>query len=428
MTNPFDPRAGGPDVSQFWPPLLPDGRPPQPWEWAQAIATHAGDPAMAAMAGPDDPSAGPSSDDPMHVQLAYAVRDLGGGMTPDAPPDQNQSSPEMPGAAAPPGPSGAPWAGAIATPAAAQAPAPPNTGSGQATPASNVLTGFLPRQELSSGPDALAASMATDHPDKTPPGFVVDPKTGAVSRWDTVPTGNPMNPYAPTLRPATPDEKQSYLEQVTGAKANYPFGVESPEEQQDRLALPPQAPAPGADNAASTRLPDPTPGEKAVLDRISTGEGADYDTVYAYGHYGEPDAPVTSMTVGQAMKFQAQMIGAQKREFARRGVDTKPSSPIGRYQITQTTLQDFLNRGLITKDTVLTPEVQDRLARQRLMDAGLGKYLNKQMSETTFHKRLAGIWTSIETDGRPLRSAGGSAGTSWAQIKTLLGQIQSPGP
>src|SRR5215831_13596449 len=77
MANPFDPRFGDPALSQLWPPLLPEDRPPEPWEFARAMAQQSGDPAMAAMAGPDDPNWLPTSDDPMHVRLAYAVRDHG---------------------------------------------------------------------------------------------------------------------------------------------------------------------------------------------------------------------------------------------------------------------------------------------------------------------------------------------------------------
>ena len=107
-------------------------------------------------------------------------------------------------------------------------------------------------RELSAGPDSLVAAMSGPNPNSNPFGFFVDPKTGSVFRPRMGVGGDPLHPNAPMLEPVGPQEKQAYLEWLTGARANYPLGATSPQEQTARYQLQRGA-LPGASGHRSQR-------------------------------------------------------------------------------------------------------------------------------------------------------------------------------
>jgi hypothetical protein len=155
---------------------------------------------------------------------------------------------------------GAVPASSVAEPAAAQV-ATNGPSSQPASPALDPADQLL-RPELSGGPDPLVAALAGQSPNDNPFGLIVDPTTGSVSHLRFDVGGDPLNPNGPTLEPATPQEKQSYLEWLTGARANYPLGAISPEEQNLRqMQSAPAAQGRIAGGSAGRRpQPHPSPG------------------------------------------------------------------------------------------------------------------------------------------------------------------------
>ena len=261
------------------------------------------------------------------------------------------------------------------------------------------------------------AALAGDRPNTNPFGFVVDPKTGAVSRWRVRMGADALHPGQTDLVPVSPQEKQSYLEWLTGARANYPLGQMSPEEQNFRQMQ--QAGLVSNGNPLN-KLPAVSKQDKALLDRIALGEGAGYNTIYGYGAYGTPRIPLEYMTIGQISDFQDQMKAAERRAGFPQGALT---TAVGKYQILQQTLKDYLGKGWITRDMVFTPELQDRLGRRRLMDADLDKYRRGEVTENDLHDRIAGAWTSVEPRVRSANSQRRESRTKWSQIMAILSSV-----
>ena len=264
MTDPTAPRSTGYDANTLvWPEFVDPG-PADPRLYAWAIDNLGRDradwtpaPDLNAPLVPDY-----GDDAPDHVLMARAIDRLPrpafsapSDDGPDTPTTaQNPSSPSVPEAvpAAPPGGIGALSAEDAATLAAATVPTTlstghsvPNTGQPALAPPRDG-SGLPLRPELSGGPDSLVAAMAGPNPNDNPFGYLVDPKTGSVSRMRMGAGGGALQPSAPMLEPVGPQEKQTYLEWLTGARANYPLGVISPQEQQLRLGLHAAAPSPGA--------------------------------------------------------------------------------------------------------------------------------------------------------------------------------------
>lgn len=299
MASPFDPRQGGADLRSLWPPLALDDSPLQPWEWARAVENLGrGTPGDTAQPSPSDiipprvwadavdragqaPAIGPQGGiGPAPPPASSSAPGDGG--PPAAPmramaaayaPDQ-EDAPTRDGSQIgagemfPPSPGvGAIPASDAAVPAAARvrvSRAPPDDPDRPPTPAPHPAGQFL-RPDLLAGPDPLVAAMAGGPPNKNPFGFVVDPRSGSVSRWRFVPTSDLSNRSRSVLEPVSPAEKQQFLEWMTGARANYPLGAISPEEQTARMqlqqgALPgakgPPISATVAGNTVTYQLPD----------------------------------------------------------------------------------------------------------------------------------------------------------------------------
>ena len=281
---------GDPDPASLWPSLSGLLGPASPQLWAWALGQYGqqrGDQPQAAGA-PGQDAATPAwmSQTPPHLVWADAVQNAGrtppGGAQSGTGQAQATSGP-LASAPGPDGSAGAPtsamaaadapvqddapaWnpspadagptlpagavdgaapASSVAVPAAARVPVDPASADSQARQTASALNPsdqFL-RPELSAGADSLVAALAGDHPNDNPFGFVVDPNTGSVSRWRL--GGDPQHPGQATLQPVGAQDKQTYLEWLTGARANYPLGQVSPEELTKRFQLQ-QGALPGA--------------------------------------------------------------------------------------------------------------------------------------------------------------------------------------
>jgi hypothetical protein len=358
---------------------------------------------MAALATPDDPTASAASADPMHLQLAYALRDLGkessqsgpgdGGGLPAVLPGAMQDSPagygEDVAPAPPPGASGVLPASAAAVPTAAVVAGanPPGVRPFSAS----AMAAQMARPPNPSAPDPLAFASQRTAADQTPPGFFVDPYSGAVSRPRNVPTNDPLHPWQVSLDPVTDQQKQDYLERTTGARAEYPLGAESPQEQDQRLFLNTGL-APGVKDWA--KLPAPDKGEKQLLDLVAEKElltdtgskrfASAYDIPYGYGTFEMPQKPLTQMTLGE-------LDGYETKLHQKSGGPTA----VGKYHFTQDTLR-YLKNALRLDDTdKFTPELQDRLGLDLLKAEGVDDYRAKRISPSQFQNNLANRWATI---------------------------------
>ncbi len=171
-------------------------------------------------AGPPDQTAWASNSTPAPASTAIA--------SPDAPDDDAFSpSADLPDTVqTPPQGGGALSAESAAVPASAAVPTNGSSSTAAMQPQDSMWTptGQFLRPELSGGPDSLVAALAGDHPGANPFGFVVDPKSGAVSYWRARMGADALGSGQMDLVPVSPQQKQTYLEWLTGARANYPLG------------------------------------------------------------------------------------------------------------------------------------------------------------------------------------------------------------
>ncbi len=249
MTDPTDPRqpAYDPD-SLVWPEMVDNG-PTDPRLYAWVLENHGRDRAdwtpAPDLSAPPFPEYG--YDAPDHVLMARAIARLPRSQPPGSAESSTDAAPMATGAseavsALQPASIGALSAEEAASPAAALVPTDRSGGQAAkapalASPTSQGGYGLPLRSELSSGPDPLVAAMSGPHPNDNPFGFFVDPKTGSVSRLRLGVGGSPLNPNGPALEPVGPQEKQSYLEWLSGARANYSLGAISPQEHAARNQL-----------------------------------------------------------------------------------------------------------------------------------------------------------------------------------------------
>lgn len=264
MTFSNDPRQVAQSLAGLWPSLVDD--PPSPQDYALAMERQAG--GLASPSPAPEPNAGFGGEPPTHLLAAqvlgaHIAAQANGSSGPIAwsPPDgSGASAPTLRDDGAAPGQnlgldalpdfprpqSGALTASAAAAPAAARITTEetqPTAGPFPSSGSSPALAGGIYRPEFPNGRDPLPSLLERSDPGHTPPGFFVDPKTGAVSRPKFIPSGDPLNPTKVVLAPATSQDMQDYFERRTGARANYQPGLMSPEEQFKRAQLEPGAPS-----------------------------------------------------------------------------------------------------------------------------------------------------------------------------------------
>jgi muramidase (phage lysozyme) len=282
-------------------------------------------------------------------------------------------------------------ASSVAAPAAAQIPASPIPGAQFRSSASDIDPAGQ-SQRLSSGPDPLVWTIYHAKPQMIPRGYVVDPGTGAVSRWNLTPRGDPLRPAVPELKPLDPADKQRFLERITGASESG-FGAVSPQERFQRSTLE-QGLTPGVPDWAKLRAPDAQ--ERGLLDFIAGKEGADDATArrnnFASGYDVTYDnvptpKPLTQTSLGDVARLQQDLYR------------NSGATAVGRYQFTKGTLDRLKASSRLSDSDLFTPELQDRLGRQLLKEKGLEDYRDGKISPEQFQNNLAGTWASIPVYG-----------------------------
>ena len=160
-----------------------------------------------------------------------------------------------------------------------------------------------------------------------------------------------------------------------------------------RAAAPTTAPVQAA--PAIPKLPSKRDAARAfgagiLLDRIAAGEGTGgpdgYDTTFGYRKYDPPGGrkPLAEMTLDELEAYQQGMVSRGAR-----------SSAAGRYQIMPETARELRGRMGLSGEERFTPELQDRMARERLKMAGYDAYLRGEISAAQLQERLSGAWTSV---------------------------------
>ena len=175
-----------------------------------------------------------------------------------------------------------------------------------------------------------------------------------------------------------------------------------------------------------------TSGLNGLLETIARGEGTSdiqsqqrgfasgYDVVYGYGQYVKPEKPISEMTVGEVKQFQKRQIRATTGKIP--GTN-KGTGAVGKYQITQTTLQGLQNELRFSDQQKFSPKFQELLALKLLERRGLKKYLSGKMSMRDFQNNLAREWASIGTYETGKSAYGQATGTSSSDIQKILSTL-----
>lgn len=146
------------------------------------------------------------------------------------------------------------------------------------------------------------------------------------------------------------------------------------------------------------------------------GEGTigGYDTVLGDGRYGQPPAPLTQMSIGQAIEFGKNVL-IPNSKAAGVGRDSRGllgSSAMGAYQITQSTLQEFAPQvlGPDWQNQQFTPEVQDAIAEAIFNSTGRDP------------AKLQARWASLNP-----QEAAEVARMPWEQARRVIAEGESGG-
>jgi len=124
--------------------------------------------------------------------------------------------------------------------------------------------------------------------------------------------------------------------------------------------------------------------ERALLDFIGQFEskGGDYNILYG-GYDGETDKPLTEMTIAEVLKLQENM-------------KSSGSSAVGAHQIINKTLKEEIKKQGVTKDSLFTPELQDKIILGRLKTMrGFDKFLEGKDDTDIFMKNLSKEFASF---------------------------------
>jgi hypothetical protein len=127
----------------------------------------------------------------------------------------------------------------------------------------------------------------------------------------------------------------------------------------------------------------------------------------------------SNMRISELQRRQSLPIENPERIFA-----------AGRYQIIPSTLNETLRRTGITPDQFFSPDVQDRLAIQLLIGAGLNRYRSNAISAETFGNNIARIWAGLPVVTGPRAGFsfyGGAnrAGVSVASVTNAIASIRN---
>jgi len=156
-----------------------------------------------------------------------------------------------------------------------------------------------------------------------------------------------------------------------------------------------------------------------LLDRISEAEGitpdklkqqgkniSPYDAVYGYNLL-TPSQPVSSMTLKELFTFQNQLINKTKGTISGKTSKKEGTSAVGKFQIVKNSLfgkggtpenptdRSWAGVLKLKKDTVFTPEIQEKIARLALKESGYNDFVQGNKTQEDLLAGIANIWASV---------------------------------
>lgn len=154
------------------------------------------------------------------------------------------------------------------------------------------------------------------------------------------------------------------------------------------------APAAGAESSSKFNV-------RKLLDYIGLREARGrYDVLVG----GKTKSDLTSMTVGEVLKFQ-QTMRSQGHE----------STALGKYQFINPTLSGLVKNGAVSLTDIFNSSTQDKAATALLKEKGMDAFVSGKMSKEQFADAVAVVWASMPlgsgrsaADGVGSNKAGGT--------------------
>ena len=177
-----------------------------------------------------------------------------------------------------------------------------------------------------------------------------------------------------------------------------------------------------------------TPGSpNDVMRAIQNAEGtllgmdSPYDTTLGYGKWATPEQAPSTMTLGQWNDLGDDMRLAQKLAGVPAG---KRSSALGANQIVNRTANDFADRMGLSDDTVMSPSVQDEMARQiALSEQGVGAWASLANKRTASGLTPRGDEIQAAIDSGALNQSPYPSGPGKNQLNNpISGPAMGPAP
>ena len=110
----------------------------------------------------------------------------------------------------------------------------------------------------------------------------------------------------------------------------------------------------------------------------------------------------TQMTIQELHDFSKGEYASWSKEFKAKqghGDPTVRSTPFGKYQFTGSTLVELADKMELPRDTVFTPEVQDRMFLAKLEERGWNKFLNREWTPNRMASELRAEWEGFNKYG-----------------------------
>ncbi len=170
---------------------------------------------------------------------------------------------------------------------------------------------------------------------------------------------------------------------------------------------------------ATSSVPDD---ERALLHRISIGEGTDdatakrhgvqtgYDAYLGYGKYGSPSKPLSQMTLDEVDQFQTAMLHNPNNNL--------DSSAVGKYEIVRSTMRGLRKKLGLRGNELFDADMQDRLGHEKLVDRKIENYRSGRITESQFQENLAQEWASVAHPGTGRATQ--HTGTTTAEIQAAI--------
>ena len=148
----------------------------------------------------------------------------------------------------------------------------------------------------------------------------------------------------------------------------------------------------------------------AVKARVSEVEGTSDEGGYDRLLGGQEDRfgiTPTEMTVAEILEFQKARGEGTYADYAKDAVG-RISTPVGKYQVVGSTLQDLVDRGIVDEDDMFDAATQEEIGSYLIENRGL---FNEDISDEQFEKNLGKEFEGIERFGYD----GGTSGADQRQ-------------